>query len=261
MSDYKIEDITRAFAEIGINSGDDLFIHSNLGFFGRLENCNNRDDLCQAFYMALCETIGSEGTLVVPTFSYSFCHGEVYSPVDSKTECGMLSQYIMTQKEAIRSLDPNFSIAATGRHADEYTKDPTHESFGKGCFFERFVNNNGKILCMNFDAGSTFVHYVECKNKAPYRYNKAFNGIIKDGEKEINDYYVHFVYSYERPGDAPDMSSVNTLCSRHGIYKKTNLGKGSMLVMESQAYVDLLTEELNKNPRFMTKEGSLNKHE
>lgn len=255
MFDYCVSDIENALIQIGIEYGDDVFIHSNIGFFGRLENCKTSQQLCENFLNSIRNTIGKKGTVVFPTFSYSFCHGEIFDPLYTKTTCGMLSQYVLEQPNTVRSLDPNFSIAAIGDKAVYYTENPTHESFGKGCFFERFVHNNGKIVCMNFDAGSTFIHYVECKNSVDYRYNKAFNGIIRVREKEKRDYFVHFVYSLDKPEDAPCMSNVDLFCKKNHLFKKTNLGKGALLAISSKAYCEAIEKELKIHPRFMTVGG------
>ena len=235
MFDYRIPDIKAALEQIGIQAGDDIFIHSNIGFFGRMNECKKREILCKAFLDTILTVISESGTLVVPTFSYSFCHGEIFSPIETPTGCGLLSQYVIQQKNAVRSLDPNFSVASIGMRAVHYTKNPTNESFGKGSFFDRFIQNNGKIICMNFDAGSTF------------------NGTIIDGNKKIRDYFVHFVYSLKRPEDAPDLTAVHSLCRSSGILKTANLGKGTMLAMESQTYCEVISEELKRRPRFMTK--------
>ena len=44
---------------------------------------------------------------------------------------------------------------------------------------------NNKVFCnLNFDAGSTFVHYVERSLKVPYRFDKSFSGIFRRKGKE-----------------------------------------------------------------------------
>lgn len=256
MFDYRVSDIEEAIKQIGIEYGDDVFVHSNIGFFGRLENCKTREQLCNAFLDSIFNVIGKRGTAVFPAFSYSFCHGEVFDPFVTKTTCGMLSEHVLEKANAIRSLDPNFSVVAMGEKAAYYTEKPTHESFGAGCFFERFVNNNGKIVCMNFDAGSTFIHYIECKNAVEYRYNKAFNGIIRIGGQEIKDYSVHFVYSLEKPEDAPCMPRVDFFCKKSHLFRKTKLGKGALLAVQSKIYCEAIERELKVHPRFMTVGGS-----
>ena len=198
-ADYGFHDITAAFQDVGVQQGDSIFIHSNLGFLGMPEGARNADDICSMFLKAIQIVIGNAGTLVVPAFSYSFCHGELYNPESTASACGMFSEYVRVQRDVRRSLDPNFSIAAWGRLAEYYTDAPAHESFGKGSFWERLLEQKGKIICVNMDCGSTFVHYIEHFNQVPYRYNKAFNGVMVNfNGMEKRDYFVHYVYDLER---------------------------------------------------------------
>ena len=174
--DYTESDLKKAAADIGLQKGDNIFIHSNIGFFGHMENVTSADDLCEKYILALKAIVGTEGTIVLPTFSYSFCHGEVYNPKTTKSDCGMLTTYSYTKSDFVRSLDPNFSIAAWGKNAKFYTENPVPESFGKNSFWERWLKTGGKLVCMNVDCGSTFIHYAERVFSVPYRYNKSFNG-------------------------------------------------------------------------------------
>lgn len=160
---YTYNDIVSVLKKLQIKEGDNLFIHSNIGFFGKLEGCSSADELCRNFFEAIEEVIGEGGTVVVPTFTYSFCNDEVFDVENTPTKCGMLPEYIRKLERTVRSEDPNFSVAAYGKNAEFYTKDLTNESFGKGSFWERFMSTHGKIVCMNFDSGSTFVHFVERK--------------------------------------------------------------------------------------------------
>lgn len=250
---YCFEDIVDSLKACGIQIGDTIFLHSNIGFFGRMADVNNAEELCRNFMEAIQKAIGKEGTLVVPTFSYSFCHGELYNPFETPSDCGMFSEYVRKQNGVIRSLDPNFSIAAVGRLADYYTENPVHESFGESSFWERFLTKAGKIVCMNMDCGSTFVHYIENRNQVSYRYNKAFNGILKDYEGVARkDYFVHYVYDLDKPEDGPYFVRLNQKCHEANICKVSNLGKGTLLAMNSTEYYDFISETLKKEPRFLT---------
>lgn len=254
--DYKYGDITDAFRKIGLSEGDSVFVHSSLGFFGMPSGARNGDDICGLFYNAFKEVLGEEGTLIVPAFSYSFCHGEFYDYRITKSSCGMFSEYVRKLKGVKRSLDPNFSVAVWGRLKDYYTDLPAHESFGKGSFWERLLKEDGKILCMNMDCGSTFVHYAEKCNKVSYRYNKAFNGEYVDYSGNVKrDYFVHFVVDLDRPENdyAPEL--LDRLCREKKICNATDLGKGAMQIMCCRAYLDLITDTLKDAPRFLTKGG------
>ncbi|MBR3834093.1 MAG: AAC(3) family N-acetyltransferase [Lachnospiraceae bacterium] len=250
---YTYNDIVDALKNLNINEGDSIFVHSNLGFFGKMENCSNADELCENFLNAIVEVIGEEGTLVLPAFSYSFCNNEIFDVNNTCTKCGIFSEYLRKKEGSVRSQDPNFSIVAYGKEKIYYTENPTNESFGKGSFWERFLNRKGKIVCMNFDSGSTFVHYVERQNNVPYRYNKAFNGIIKDRDKERKDYFVHYVYDKDVLEDAPSFNYLDALCKKNGICKSVCIGRGIINAMESKVYYDFICEMLKKEPRFLTR--------
>ena len=248
-ADYTVQDIQKALWDIGITEGDDVFIHSNLGFFGVLEGCRSADALCESFLTALQSVIGDEGTVVTPTFSYSYCHGEVFDPYRTKTNCGMLSEYVRKVYPENRTLDPNFSVCGTGKHMAEYMQCNIHEAFGKDCFWERFMRRDGKIICMNFDAGSTFVHFIERENDVPYRYNKAFNGeTLLDGVLQ-KDYAVHFVF--EGADNAPCMERVDELCKEYDISRQVDLGKGTILAFSTKRYYDFFTNLLKDRPRVL----------
>ena len=248
-SDYSIQDIQKALLEIGIQYGDDVFIHSNLGFFGILEGCRSADALCESFFSAIKSVVGDEGTIITPTFSYSYCHNEIFDPYNTKTNCGMLSEYMMKLYPDNRTMDPNFSVCGTGAHMEEYKKCNIHEAFGEGCFWDLFQQNHGKIICMNFDSGSTFVHFIERKNNVSYRYNKAFNGQTLVNGKLKRDYAVHFVF--EGADDAPCQERVDELCKEYHISKQTNLGRGTILAFPVQEYYDFFSDILKKRPRVL----------
>ena len=42
MIDYKSKDLNLALRKIGLKKDDNIFCHSNLGFFGRMKDINNK---------------------------------------------------------------------------------------------------------------------------------------------------------------------------------------------------------------------------
>ena len=253
-SDYTSFEFEECLRGIGIAAGDNLFIHSNIGFFGRMKEVKTADELCEKIYSVLKNVVTEIGTIVLPTFSYSFCHNEVFNPKSTKTDCGMLTEYAIRQEDTIRSLDPNFSIVAWGKRAIEYTENPTHESFGQGSFWSRILESGGKIVCMNFDCGSTFVHYVERANSVSYRFNKAFNGTFHlDNGSEWRDYAVHYVFEGE--DDYPSFDRLDKKCRETGICKIGNVGRGTILSMDINEYYSLICKMLEDNPRCLTVGG------
>ena len=249
MVNYTKNDICAALQEIGLKKGDDVFLHTNLGFFGRCEAVKNANDLCRTFFEAITEIIGQEGTVIVPAFTYSSCHKEPFDPATTKSDMGMFSDYIWKLKGSMRSLDPNFSVVAIGRKANFYTIDPPEKSFGDNCFFERFYNENGLICNLNFDAGTTYVHYVEHKLNVPYRYDKKFVGeVLVNGQWETRVSY-HFVFDGE--DNEPVFDRLHQLSIERGVAHITTLGKGVVLGERAQELFNLIKETMEQRPRFL----------
>lgn len=249
---YTYDDLLSALRGAGICEGDDVFIHSNIGFFGRLNGVSSSQELCDRFIQAMQEVLGPKGTLVLPTFTYSFCHGEIFDPNTTVSQCGMLPERMRTRPGALRSGDPNFSVVAEGENAAFYTGTWSHEAFGDGSFWEKLLSKNGRIACFNFDCGSTFVHYVEHLSQVPYRYNKAFNGIRFENDRMIRDYAVHYVYDLDCPQDSPCFSRLDTIVRRQSFCKIAPLGRGEMLSFPAKDYMELIVKTLKTRPRFLT---------
>ncbi len=74
---YK-EDITAELRRLGIREGDLLIAHSSLRAFGWVEGG------ADAVVQALLDTVGPEGTVMVPTFN----HGARRSSIPSKRPPG-----------------------------------------------------------------------------------------------------------------------------------------------------------------------------
>jgi aminoglycoside 3-N-acetyltransferase len=252
--DYNRENIRNALLNIGIKQGDSIFIHSNLGFFGKLENAETEKEYCQSFKDIFLEILGSEGTLIVPTFSYSFCNNRNFDINTTKGVCGMFSEYIRLLSQSVRSEDPNFSISAIGKKSKLFTQDIPIHSFGKNSFWEKLLKEKGKICNLNFDVGSTFIHYVEKSQNVSYRFDKIFRGnIIKNGIKEKKESY-HFVYDLKKAKDAPDFTRFHKKALEKNIVKKNDLGKGQVNCISVKNVFNLIMKELQKRPRFLVKE-------
>jgi aminoglycoside 3-N-acetyltransferase len=251
--DYSKEDIVRALTKVGIKKNDSIFVHSNIGFFGQLKEATTKESYYYIFKEAIFEVIGEGGTLVVPTFSYSFCKKEIFDKEKTKSVCGFFSEMVRKDPQSLRSDDANFSVAAVGKNAEYFTKNAPPHSFGKNSFWERFLKCNGKFCNFNFDAGSTFVHYVEKLLNVPYRYDKKFPGkSIINGKAEERVFY-HFVYDLTKPNNGPNFEKFDKRAKELGIAKTANLGKGQIVSITARDVVELIKREIQKDPAFLIK--------
>lgn len=249
--DYTKEDIVHSLRHVGITKGNNIFIHSNIGFFGRLEDADNPDDFYRIFKDAIFSIIGKEGTLVVPTFSYSYCWNRVFDKMNTPGICGFLSEKVRMDPEAIRSDDANFSIAALGKNARYFTEIIPPHSFEENSFWGRFLKENGIICNFNFDSGSTFLHYVEKSLNVDYRYDKKFTGkTITDG-KVTESFFYHYVCDHDKPQDMPNFEKFDRLAKQQGISKTADLGKGQIVAISARDTFNFVREQLKTDPRFL----------
>lgn len=250
--DYTKEDIVKALKQVGLNREDSVFIHSNIGFFGKLKDCYDKDAYCRTFVECIFEVIGSEGTLVVPTFSYSFCNNQVFDKTKTESTMGVFSEYVRKNPNSIESDDANFSISAIGKNAKKYTENISPYSFGENSFWERFLKMNGKICNFNLDSASTFIHYVERCLKVPYRFDKAFSGTLIEGQKAIQKTYYHFTHDLGKPENDPDFTKFDKKAKEIGLVKISNLGRGQIICITTRETFDLIKREITTD-NFLTK--------
>ncbi|EAJ5678338.1 acetyltransferase, partial [Campylobacter lari] len=88
---YSNIDLIEAFKKLGIKKGDILCVHSELMKFGI--PLLPRNEFLQTILDCFFEVIDKEGTLIMPTFTYSFCKNEVYDNLNSKSTVGVLTEY------------------------------------------------------------------------------------------------------------------------------------------------------------------------
>ena len=250
---YTKEDIINSLNEVGLKKGDNIFTHSNLGFFGKLRDAESSMDYCSIFKEAILSVIGSSGTLVVPTFSYSYCNNQIYDPKNTPSVCGIFSEFIRKEQYSKRSLDANFSITSIGSKAEYFTENCSSHSFGKNSFWERFLLENGKFCNFNFDSGSTFFHYVEKILNVPYRFDKNFSGTSIINKNEIKNSFIHFVYDKSIPSHEPNFEKFHKKAIELKLVKTSNLGKGQIVCISAQNTLELIKIKIKSNPNFLIK--------
>ena len=247
MIDYKSKDLNLALRKIGLKKDDNIFCHSNLGFFGRMKDINNKNELCKIFYKNIFEIIGVKGNLIVTTFSYRNFKNENYIINSTKSDMGIFSEWIRKNKKSVRSNDPNFSISCIGPEKIYFTKNSKNDTYADDNFFGKFHKKNGKILNFNFP-GSTIIHYYEKKLAVSYRYNKKFYGTT-ESKKQIWNVFSKKISdqnTYHNP------FPITNFVKKYNIANYTNLGKGEILCIESMKFYNTIKKILIKKPYFLT---------
>lgn len=245
---WTTDDLMEAIAAVGIRRGDVVFSHSNIGFFGR--PADSESNVASLISSTMRRAVG-DGTIVVPTFTYSFCNGEPFDPQAAPSTCGTLTEHVRRLPGATRSHDPIFSVAAVGADAERLTRDVSSECFGPDSFWDRLLAVDGWICNLNFDAGSTFLHYVERKLQVAYRFDKVFEGdLIVDGVRHPSR-ATYFCRPLDDPRAVPAFERFDRLARSRQVAWTAPVGRGGIVAMRAADVVDLLTVELRRDPELL----------
>jgi aminoglycoside 3-N-acetyltransferase len=250
---YCEQDLIAGLTHVGVEVGDILFCHSNIGFFGRLKEASTSDKTIQSILRAFFEVLGATGTLVVPCFTYSFSRDLPFNPDLTPTDCGIFSESLRHHVDAVRSHDPNISVVAIGAKADMLTTHLPENSYGEDSFFDRFFKHNGKILNLNFDAGSTFIHFVERKLKVPYRFDKKFQGVFEHKGIVESRNSTLFVRDISSDNTIAEFTSFDMLARQNNLFRTHPVGRGFVGMISAHDTFELINRTLPKSPWFLTK--------
>lgn len=176
-------DIEQALRQVGVQAGDVVMLHADALVLAQLPPMPMTARY-QCLFDALDKVLGAQGTLVMPTFTYSLTSGECFDPATTPSTVGALSDHFRQLPVVRRSADPLFSIAARGALAAELVAADGEESFGARSPFARLAAHNAWLLCLGCSLDRiTFTHYVEQQIGVDYRYMKTFTGERRvDGE-------------------------------------------------------------------------------
>lgn len=186
------KDILYALKEVGADQCETLFIHSDI-MFGTLARNIKRNVLLALLYDQIC-ALGIKN-LIIPTFTYSFCNGEVFDISGSKTSMGAFNEYVRKQQGRFRTDDPLLSVSVPDNIAPLFIHTSNH-SLGEGSALDIVHHmDNVKFLFLGAEMADcfTFVHYVEKMMDVPYRFDMSFDGdiIYPDGEKKHKTQFIH----------------------------------------------------------------------
>ena len=185
-----------------IKKGDTIYVESDLTSFNQIfKKCNSKQQFLDFFYKLFTSLIGKKGTIIVPSFSYSWGDNKKQKIFDldkSLPKTGIFPLHLKNKKNVYRTIDPMFSCLIHG-NKDNYFLTIKNNTFGTDSIFEKLLTNDAKLISFGlkrFDP--TFVHYVEQFfdqniKKINYRYLKKIKGTIVNQNKKYTDNFLTFL--------------------------------------------------------------------
>lgn len=242
------KDFINNLKELGVQKGDILFIHSDISTFGKL--CVfDRKTLLQTIIEILKESVGIEGTIIMPAFTYSFCKNEVFDLYNTRSTVGALTEFFRKQPDVKRTIHPIFSSAIWGKHQEEFL-NISKDSFCEDSIFGKLHKLKGKIVFFGAPFQScTFIHHIEQTHGVPYRYMKKFKGIIKKDDIEHQDEYSYLVRDLKQ-NSILNATKLLKYLQNNSFIKEKKIGYGYISVIEADVLFSEGMKLLDKDIYF-----------
>jgi len=187
------EDLKKALSQCKASDCDVLYVHSGMNF-GIPNPKLRRSELLEVMADLLYNL--NVKTLILPTYTFSFCEGATFSQESSKTPMGALNEYLRANHYWKRSVDPLMSNILFGQE-ERLINDIGKESIGKNSTFDLLSQVDGRVkfcfLGPRIYQCFTYMHFLEWELSVPYRYDFEFTGLIRSGTTEYEDTFTLFI--------------------------------------------------------------------
>jgi len=189
---YPSSKISDHLSNLGIKPDDTVFLHGDAGITAQYIYENDKNPIL-GFFNEL-KTYLSNGTILVPSFTYSATKGEIFDVNETPSDVGLFSERFRLLDGVVRSHHPIFSICAYGKYSDYFISSSLEDCFGEGTFFDRLHFMNVKIVTLGCSLERvTFAHFVEQKLNISYRYFKMFAAQVLNSGVQNNFDVRYFV--------------------------------------------------------------------
>lgn len=259
MKKFSAADLHNKLENLGIQKGDTIMIHGDAIILNFI-NGETLLDKIKLLREVLMNKIGRNGTLLVPTFNYSFLKKKKFNPLNDKSEIGLFSEIFRSIDEKKRSSHPVFSFLIIGKNRKKLINAGINDCFGKNSIFKKFHDLNGKILTFGCGFNKiTFAIHLEEMFGVNYRFHKYFKGIIKKKKKSLKiNKLSYFVRKLNLDNDL-NLFNLKRVLIRKKKIKIIKFGRVSVEMVKAKDFFLIGLNKLKKNPNFLIELGAKNK--
>lgn len=247
----KREQIAEVLQTLGVGAGHIVFVHSSLSSIGYVEG--GADTVVDAFL----DVLGSTGTLVVPTFTFS--HGgklnPVFDPIRDASEMGRISEVTRTRPGARRSHHLLHSVAALGPHAKEITAVHGPSAWAADGPFWKLYELDAHILMLGVPyLRCTFFHVIEQLVQVRYRRWREVEAKVRepDGQKRPLSM---FGYSPKPGFVGNDFNKLGAMLEERGLAQVGAVGNAVARRFRARDALEVGLAEYRKDPLLLVKTG------
>lgn len=252
------DDIRAALKEAGVKAGQILMVHTSLSSLGFV--CGG----AQTIIEALIDTVGKEGTIMMPTQSWKNLDPQTgvhwqepeewwpmirqYWPaydrqITPTNTMGAVAEMFRQWPGSIRSGHPARSVAAWGKYAQYLTEDhDLSDIFGESSPIGKLYGLDGYVLLIGvgYDK-NTSLHLADVRAEYPGKHMVTeSSAMMIEGKRVWKSYETLAV-------DGKDFKEIGDAFEKTGKVVHALLGNGSLSMMSQRALVDFAVEWINTN--------------
>ena len=233
-------------------------VHSSYNALGPVEGG------AESVVDAILEAVGSEGTVLFPTFDFhSWTENHYFDIRETTSKMGIITELARLRKEAVRTPHPIYPFAVIGKLSGDFAGCHGKAAFGRNSAFELFHKLNGLVISIGVrDLNNTFTvtHYAEAKLGCDYRRPKPFSGIYvgPDGRAELKTYSM----SVRCMNVETDMEPALEHLKKEGVIRESRLGNTFTHITHMNEFYERMAKLVKEEPdklriRGAVKEGRL----
>jgi aminoglycoside 3-N-acetyltransferase len=244
------DSLIESFRACGVQLGQTIIVHTSLRSLGWVIGG------AQAYIQALLQTVGTSGTLMMPTQSWRNldpssgahpgvpkdwwplirAHWPAYDPATTPTNgMGVVAELLRTWPGACRSWHPTRSFAALGSNAERLVAaHALEEPFGEESPVGQLYALDGSILLVGVaHESNTSLHLAEYRaNYASKRYVQESSAVLVNGVRQW------LTYSSPNLYDSHDFVALGAMYEAEHQIAPTRIGRASVRFLRQRPLVD-----------------------
>lgn len=254
------EDIKTALEQVGVQSGQAIMVHTSLSSLGFV--CGG----AQMVIEALIESVGEEGTIMMPTQSWKNLDPEAGVHWEEPKEwwqtirdnwpaydkditptntMGAVAEMFRKWPGTKRSDHPARSVAAWGKQAEYLTRNHDLSNiFGEDSPVGKLYALDGYVLLIGVDYDkNTSIHLADVRADYPSKHmTKESSAIMENGNRVWKTYETLYV-------DGEDFCDIGKAFEKECRVEKVMLGNGTLTFMKQRELVDFAVRWIEKYRR------------
>jgi len=235
----------------GLKGGDIVIVHSSFKALG-LQDSTPADVI-----HTLLSVLGANGTLMMPTFTYSYAGIRNVQPFNPEKTIGIkngiLSETLRQHPKALRSGHPTYSVAVIGKHAAVIAQGREKAvPLGRGSSFEVAISLGARILLIGVgNKYNSALHYAEVAADLPYNDIPFREFWGRTALLEKSNRVIEVTLPNEFPGCSTNFNVVDEYLDSKGLLTHGRICDADSMLMNANDMIGMVVSKLRECPAWL----------